>query len=59
MKQFFRLATLVATTGMIMGAGLVASGAASASAGGSHVNPGGAILRAPSTNSGLATISLN
>ena len=59
MKRFFRLATLVATTGMIMGAGLVAGGAASASAGGSHANPGGTILRAPSTNSGLPTISFN
>ncbi len=59
MKRFFRLATLVATTGMIMGAGLVAAGAASASAGGSHANPGGTILRAPGNNSGLPTITFN
>lgn len=59
MKRFFTLATMVATTGMILGAGLVgAAGAASASVAATHVNPGGTILRAPS-NSGLPTISEN
>ena len=59
MKRFFTLATVVATTGMILGAGLVgAAGAASASVAANHVNPGGTIVRAPS-NGGLPTISEN
>ena len=59
MKRFFTLATVVATTGMILGAGFVgAAGAASASVAANHVNPGGTIVRAPS-NGGLPTISEN
>jgi hypothetical protein len=59
MKRFFTLATVVATTGMILGAGFVgAAGAASASVAATHVNPGGTIVRAPS-NGGLPTISEN
>jgi len=61
MKRFLALATLVATTGMLLGAGLAgASGAADASAGGSHLQPGGTIIKSPGTaNSALPTISYN
>jgi hypothetical protein len=59
MKRFFTLATVVATTGMLLGAGFVgAAGAASASVAVSHPQPGGEIIRAPG-NSGLPTISEN
>ena len=55
MKRFFTLATVVATTGMLLGAGFVgAAGAASASVAVSHPQPGGEIIRAPG-NSGLPT----
>ncbi len=59
MKRFCTLATVVATTSLLLGSGLVgAAGAASASTAAAHPNPGGRIVRV-SGNSGLPTISLN
>jgi len=64
-KRLVTLATVVATSGLLLGAAFVGTaGAASASAGTSKPIPGGPIIRAPggagsAAGTGLPTISLN
>lgn len=60
-KRICTLATVVATSGLLVGAAFVGTaGAASAGAAASRPVPGGPIIRAPgASGSGLPTISLN
>jgi hypothetical protein len=56
MKRFFTLATVVATTGLLLGAGFAGTAGASTGVAASRPQPGGTIIRAPG-NGGIPTIS--